>query len=376
MTSRSRVVLSATWLLVCAGIAPSVHAQATFSSKVDSVTLDVIVTARGRPLLGLGAGDFEVRDNGVLQQASLLAAGSFPLDVVLALDTSSSLSGERLRTLEAASRDLVGALRAEDRVALFTFNHAVARRQALTQDTAALAAAFDGVTPSGDTALVDAMYAAIAGADAGGRRTLLIVFSDGIDTASWLTSEAVVQAARQSGTVIYAVSTVEAGRTPVVLRDVAKATGGEVITVDSGRLQTVFLDILNDFRNRYLLSYTHRTTPPPGWHKVEVRVKRRGAVVRTREGYFVGTGGGSSRLSPFSIGLPRSAHSSYPPISARTFGRPACFSNSATRALVCSASQLQYATISLASPRSVACPCGVASSSGVISTAPGRCPRR
>lgn len=287
MTSRSRVVLSATWLLVCAGIAPSVHAQATFSSKVDSVTLDVIVTAQGRPVLGLAAGDFEVRDNGVLQQASLLAAGSFPLDVVLALDTSSSVSGERLRTLETASRDLVGALRAEDRVALFTFNHAVARRQALTHDTAALAAAFDGVTPSGDTALVDAMYAAIAGADAGGRRTLLIVFSDGIDTASWLTSAAVVQAARQSGTVIYAVSTVEAGRTPAVLRDVAKATGGEVLTVDSGRLQTVFLDILNDFRNRYLLSYTHRTTPPPGWHKVEVRVKRRGAVVRTREGYFV-----------------------------------------------------------------------------------------
>lgn len=291
MTARSRVVLPLAWLLFCVATAPAAHAQATFSSKVDSVTLDVIVTAQGRPVLGLGAGDFEVRDNGVLQQASLLAAGSFPLDVVLALDTSSSLSGERLRTLEAASRDLVGAMRNEDRVALLTFNHAVARRQALTPDTAALTAAFDGVTPSGDTALIDAMYAAIAGADAGGRRTLLIVFSDGIDTASWLEPAAVIQAARQSGTVIYAVSTVEAGQTPAVVRDVARASGGEVLNVDSGRLQTVFLDILNDFRNRYLLSYTHRATPPPGWHKVDVRVKRRGAVVRTREGYFVGTGG-------------------------------------------------------------------------------------
>lgn len=340
MTGRSRAVLRLACLLCCAGAAAAVHAQATFSSKVDSVTLDVTVLARGRPVLGLGAEDFEVRDNGVLQQASLLAAGSFPIDVVLALDTSSSLSPERLRTLEAASRDLVGAIRVEDRVALLTFSHAVTRRQALTPDTAALEGAFDGITPSGNTALVDAMYAAIAGADTGGRRTLLIVFSDGIDTASWLKPEAVVQAARRSGTVIYAASTAEAGQTPAVLRDVAKATGGDVLNVDSGRLQTVFLDILNDFRNRYLLSYTHKATPLPGWHAVEVRVKRRDAVVRTREGYFVGTGK-ESRRSPVSTGWPRSAHASYPPVSARTLEMPACFSNSATRALVCSASQLQ-----------------------------------
>lgn len=289
MSPRWRVALCSGGLALAALPRPA-HAQATFASKVDSVTLEVTVTERGRPLLELRAEDFEIRDNGVPQTVSLLAAGSLPIDVVLALDTSSSLTPQRLETLAAAGRRLAAAVGTTDRMSLITFNDTVVRRQAPTSDIAKIERAFGEITPSGTTALLDAMYAAIAPPGAADRRTLVIVFSDGIDTASWLTADAVIEAARRSGTVVYAVSTLDRRQTPKVLGDVAATTGGEVFQVDSGRLSTVLADIFSDFRSRYLLSYTLTGTPAPGWHDVDVRVKRRGASVRTRRGYFVADG--------------------------------------------------------------------------------------
>jgi VWFA-related protein len=273
-------------VLVATAWAP-VPAQVKFSTNVDSVRLDVMVTARGRPLPSLTAADFDVRDNGVRQRVTMLGAGAYPIDVVLALDISSSLSMVRLRGLQSAGSGLVRALQPDDRAALITFNHAVVRRHSLAGPAPALETALSEVSPSGATALIDAMYAALATEENGDRRTLLIVFSDGIDTASWLPPSAVVEAARQSGTVIYGVSTTPRNQAAEALRQVTEATGGDVLHVDSSGLHKAFETILAEFRNRYLLSYTLGGTPQPGWHQIDVRVKRRGAVVRTRQGYVV-----------------------------------------------------------------------------------------
>lgn len=268
--------------------ATSGDAQTTFRSRVESVRLDVLVTAGGQPVLGLIAGDFEVRDNGALQKATVLDAGSLPLDVILTLDLSSSLTPDRLDTLRAASRSLLAALEPEDRAGLATFSHAVTRRQALTPDVSLVRRALEEAKPIGATSLIDAMYGALAMAGTGDRRTLLIVFSDGIDTASWLPAAAVINAAKRSETVIYAVSAAGTRQTPQMLRDVADATGGTVLEVDSKGLATAFVKILNEFRQRYILSYTLPKTPSPGWHRIDVRVKPRGATVKARSGYRVG----------------------------------------------------------------------------------------
>jgi VWFA-related protein len=131
------------------------------------------------------------------------------------------------------------------------------------------------------------MFAAIGMTDPGDRRSLLIVFSDGLDTASWLQPDAVVRAAERSEVVIYAVSTSSARHAPGLLRQVTDSTGGQLLEVDSASLSTAFTRVLNEFRQRYVLSYTLSSAPAAGWHRLDVRVKQRDLTVKTRAGYGV-----------------------------------------------------------------------------------------
>lgn len=272
-------------LMLMAGVSVAGAAQ-TFRSRVESVRLDALVLDRGRPVVGLRADDFEIRDNGALQAVTLLGAGALPMDVILLLDMSGSLSAERLGALRAAAGALLDALRPADRAALATFSREVQRAQALTHDVAAVRRALERETPSGPTVLVDAMFAAI-GMTEPGDRCLLIVFSDGLDTASWLQPDAVVRAAERSEVVIYAVSTSTARHAPGLLRHVTDSTGGQLLEVDSASLPTAFTRVLDEFRQRYVLSYTLSSAPAVGWHRLDVRVKHRDLTVRTRAGYRV-----------------------------------------------------------------------------------------
>ena len=88
-----------------------VGAAQTFKSRVESVRLDALVLDRGQPVLGLTADDFEIRDNGALQTVTLLGTGALPLDVILLLDMSGSLSAQRVEALRAAGSALLDAPR-------------------------------------------------------------------------------------------------------------------------------------------------------------------------------------------------------------------------------------------------------------------------
>jgi VWFA-related protein len=255
-----------------------------FKSRVDVVRVDVLVTAGGKPVTGLTAADFELRDNGVAQQVRLSDASLSHLDVILALDMSASLTAERLAQLRAAGDALLTQLRPEDRAALVTFDHAVVARQRLTRDVDQVRLALRQPVAGGRTSLVDAMYAGLVQAEGGERRSLLIAFSDGVDTSSWLEPATVVQVARQAATVVYGVST--SWPPPDLLERVASDTGGEVLDASSRRLDRAFTDILAEFRQRYLLTFSP-DSPSAGWHNLEIRVKRGRTTVKARPGYFV-----------------------------------------------------------------------------------------
>jgi Ca-activated chloride channel family protein len=258
----------------------------TFSARLDVVRVDALVTESGQIVRGLRPEDFDIVDNGVTQQADLASFEELPLNVVLAFDMSESVSGDRLEHLLDAGRAALDGLKRDDRAGLLTFSHKLTLRQDLTGDLALLRTALDDARPTGRTALVDGTYAALLVGEADAGRDLLIVFSDGLDTASWLTPESVLDSARRSEVTVYAVSMKQNGRSEFLER-LAQATGGAVVEVDSTRdLSRTFVSILTEFRQRYVVSYSPRGVEKEGWHKLQVRVKGRRATVKARAGYW------------------------------------------------------------------------------------------
>ena len=279
-----RITMSA--LAVAAALASPLGAQrATFSSRLEAVRVDVSVTDDGRPLRGLAAADFEVRDNGVLQRVDLVAADELAIDLVIALDISGSVTGERLGHLRAASDVALAQLKPGDKAGLITFGQRLALPVALTRDVAAIRDALGASRDRERTSMIDAAFAALAHADAGSGRALAIVLSDGVDTASWLSAASVVETARRLDVVLFGVAAGAPKRTP--LEVIASASGGDLIRIESAaQLAGTLKSLLSAFRQRYLLSFVPENVARGGWHTLDVRVKRRGVSVKAREGYF------------------------------------------------------------------------------------------
>ena len=283
MTPRRATALACLLLM---GSTPVLSQAPTFSAGISQVRVDALVTDRGRVVRGLQPSDFEVLDNGVPQSVELVTFEQVPLNVVLALDSSESVSGERLEHLRGAAHSLVEGLTGRDQGALVTFSHTVRRQEGLTSNVALLQTAIDRVQPEGKTALIDGAYAALMLGSSNVGRSLVILFSDGFDTASWLTAASVLGSARRADAVVYGVSA--RGAAPF-LRDLSEATGGSSFEVDSTKgLRAQFTAILEEFRQRYLVSYSPQGVSKDGWHRLEVRVKGRRATVKARAGYMAG----------------------------------------------------------------------------------------
>jgi Ca-activated chloride channel homolog len=260
--------------------------QRSFSSTTLGVRVDVLVTDGRNTVGGLTARDFEVRDNGVLQTVDVVDSSDVPINAVLALDTSGSTRGKRHEDLLAASRALLDGLRPADRAALTTFSHAVAPRLALTSDLSAVRAELLRIAPSGETAIMDGVYVALTTTLAQSGRSLVVVCTDGNDTASWLDPEEVLESAKRSNAVIYAVTAIETRRHSA-LKDLTDATGGQLIQIaSSADLRGAFQKILRDFRSRYILTYAPAGVATGGFHRLDVRVKRSGLTVKARPGYI------------------------------------------------------------------------------------------
>ena len=160
------------------------------------------------------------------------------------------------------------------------------RRQRSTSNVALLRAALTRAPGRQHVALRRGFAATTLGESTDGRN-LVLLFSDGVDTASWLSADQALTSARRANVVVYSAA-VRGGRSLAFLRDLGRQTGGDVIEVESTRdLRGRFQSILEEFRQRYLISYTPRGVEKGGWHDVTVRVKGRSATVRTRPGYQV-----------------------------------------------------------------------------------------
>jgi VWFA-related protein len=257
--------------------------QAVIRSRVDAVLLDVLPIERGRIVSNLRIEDIEIRDNGTLQSVTHLSADRAALGIQLLLDTSGSLSAADLEHLRQGALALAATLGAGDELRLMTFAQIVTLHGAM--DAAALGAAFDRLKPFGDTSLHDTLTAGFRLVDRrNSLRPVVIAFSDGADTASWLTARDVEEAARSSWASFFAVTPPHAAAP--LLEGLATLTGGEVLKLgaDLSTLPRLFVEILERIRQRYLVAFTP-TSSTPGWHELDVRIKRSNVRVMARRGY-------------------------------------------------------------------------------------------
>jgi VWFA-related protein len=169
-----------------------------------------------------------------------------------------------------------------------------------TQDAVSLRAAVDRTVAEGGTALRDAAFSAISLRDGASGRMLLILFSDGLDTVSWLTAGDLLAAAERTDVSIHVVQTLPVPRRVgadhrrqltsnpqlhemLLLPVLASETGGAAVSVyDSSNVRSAFLKIIDDFRAGYVLTYSPEGVPKEGWHSIDVRLKRTRGDVRAR----------------------------------------------------------------------------------------------
>jgi VWFA-related protein len=157
-------------------------------------------------------------------------------------------------------------------------------RVPMTGDFQSIRTALGTMTGSGATSLRDAVHFALQLQPRDRSRPLMLLFTDGHDTASWLTEDAVVDSARRSGVVIHAVRV----ESDALLDRLTQVSGGRTWSATSDRqLRELFTRALDEMRARYLLTYTPRGVRQPGWHELKVKLKNGGADVTARRGYFV-----------------------------------------------------------------------------------------
>jgi VWFA-related protein len=276
-----------------------------FTGGAEAVLVDVLVTRASKPVPDLKSSDFVILDSGVQQQADLVAVESLPVSLLLALDASASVRGPALDHLKAAAKAAVGSLRPADEAALVTFAHNLSLGAPWTSDRARLTQAIDAVVAQGSTSLSDAVYTALAMKGKAGSRTLVLLFTDGDDTASWLSGTNIADVARRSDSVVYGVTLPKSVGAIAATDDLdrlfrteprlyrsalvpvlARETGGELLrATDTKELSTVFVDAVTRFNTRYVLSYAPTGVPATGWHPLEVKVSATGVDVRARRGY-------------------------------------------------------------------------------------------
>lgn len=271
--------------LLLAGPVPQ---SSRFSTSVDAVLVDALVMSNRRPVSGLVATDFQVFCDSALRPHTLVDTGPLPIDLEFLVDRSDSMADRDFPALASTVRQLAGTVRPVDSAHLTTFTHVLLGRWGLDDSDPGRRNLMAPVR-AGGTALRDAVFATAVRARRG-VRTLLLVMSDGEDTASWLSEQTVMEAVEHSDVVVYAIALPLRDANPwkpepvsSFLTRVTSATGGRWMPL-STRVGEQVAEIMNEHANRYVLAFEPAAGTQPGWHRIEVKT-RRGNVI-ARRGYF------------------------------------------------------------------------------------------
>jgi VWFA-related protein len=325
----------------------------SFRSSVNLINVTATVTdSQGHFVSGLTVNDFELYEDGKLQQITQFESERVPVSLGIALDTSGSMAGERIAAAQGAvNRFLYDLLSDQDEVFLYRFDSRPQLVQGWTEDRRSLGRSINSISVGGGTAMYDTVAEAIPLAQSGTRRKkALVVISDGNDTSSHTDVEALRQRIRQTEVLVYAIGIDASGsssksytqaassapssappksvpvpaafpgapviKTPVksnpnppssgrpsagphmnsgerlntdALRLLTDDSGGRTEVIVSARdLDPATAGIASELSRQYFIGYSTSAPKDGKWHDIEVRVKKGSYTIRARKGFISG----------------------------------------------------------------------------------------
>ncbi len=269
------------------------------SVKVNEVVLHATAQdGKGVLVSGLGKEQFQIYEDGVLQTVKHFGHEDVPVTVGLVIDNSGSMGRKRADVI-AAALAFAHSSNPHDQIFVVNFNEKVSFALPddvpFTDDVVQLQAALSRIISTGETALYDAVAAALEHLEKGAHdKKVLIVISDGGDNASKHTLAQIRSLAGQPGAIIYTVGIFDeqdGDQNPHVLKQLAKDTGGEVFLPESSKeVASICEQIARDIRNQYTITYIPANRKADGSYRLiqvkanEPRHKR--LLIRTRTGYY------------------------------------------------------------------------------------------
>lgn len=292
------------------------------------VMVPVSVTdAEGKPVLGLKQSDFRIAEDGHPQEITQLGdPEQVPLDIALLIDVSGSVVARFGFEQQAAAAFLKQVLKPEDRATIFAIDQSPRMVQGLATAQSATQSLMTVKPANGYTAFFDSVLAAANYLDqssATGRRRIVVVISDGDDTARILTVSAsqsangnnllsnldaqiqLVQKAQldtqrevqRAEVTFYSINpsgqtlhlNVRTARSEEGMERMSASTGGaSFIPRDETELAVIFNRIAAEIRSQYLLQYySNNQTGSRTFRRIAVSTPAQGGLrVRAREGYY------------------------------------------------------------------------------------------
>ena len=235
--------------------------------KVDVKLVNIFVTVtdeHGSPVGSLTKDNFQIFEDGHPQKISVFGKESeLPLSIVLDIDTSLSTRKDLPLELGSARRFAHAIIRPVDALSLYDFSEVVSQDLPFTADLKAIDRGVDHVHTGAATALYDAVFLGAQALETRQGRKVLVVITDGGDTASQINYQGALRAAQQAEAIVYSIIDVpieaSAGRDTGgehALIQLSEDTGGKYYYASSiTQLDQAFRAISDELRTQYLLAY-------------------------------------------------------------------------------------------------------------------------
>ncbi|HTI39505.1 MAG TPA: VWA domain-containing protein [Vicinamibacterales bacterium] len=274
--------------------------------KVSTLSVPVYVTVLDeskRLVPDLQQDDFEVLDNGKPQQISVFENTPTPITVTVMLDTSGSMTTSLDLVKDGAEQFLLRLLPV-DQAQVGAFNDKIEFHpdSSFSSNRDQLVRSLKDLDFGYPTRLWDAVDESISHLENADGRKVVLVFTDGDDTASKMGLGKVMDRARAKDVMVYAIGLVNEyfnGQQRVRsqpdkgLKHLAEDTGGGYFELKrTADLNETFTRVAEELHSQYVLGFSPEALDDK-IHKLDVRVKKSGMTARARKSYLATKTSGS-----------------------------------------------------------------------------------